>query len=277
MRHHAPAAGHVAGRAAEVVAALPGLGYTDAWSAEVNGTDAFTPLALAAKWAGELRLGTAIAPVYARGHRDRPGAGDGRRAGGAPPGSRPVTAAPRRRRAPPSAGDVRTSTMGKDPVTDRSEVMKQRDQITMTAQETAAFLAASRKVQLATINPDGTPHLVTMYYVMTDGRISFWTYRSSQKARNLSRDPRVTCLVEDGEQYFDLRGVQLRGVTRLIDDPAQVRAIGRRIVAMFGPDTGSPEGLAAYVEKAARKRVAYIVEPERVASWDHAKLLPDAG
>ena len=155
--------------------------------------------------------------------------------------------------------------------------MKQRDQITMTAQETAAFLAASRKVQLATINPDGTPHLVTMYYVMTDGRISFWTYRSSQKARNLSRDPRVTCLVEDGEQYFDLRGVQLRGVTRLIDDPAQVRAIGRRIVAMFGPDTGSPEGLAAYVEKAARKRVAYIVEPERVASWDHAKLLPDAG
>ena len=51
----------------ELVAALPGLGYTDAWSAEVSGADAFTPLALAAGWAPELRLGTAIAGIYNRG------------------------------------------------------------------------------------------------------------------------------------------------------------------------------------------------------------------
>jgi len=51
----------------EIVAGLPGLGYTDAWSSEVNGTDAFTPLVLAAQWASELRLGTAIAPIYTRG------------------------------------------------------------------------------------------------------------------------------------------------------------------------------------------------------------------
>ncbi|MEX2237349.1 MAG: LLM class F420-dependent oxidoreductase [Dehalococcoidia bacterium] len=42
------------------------LGYTDAWSAEVDGTDAFTPLALTAAWTG-LRVGTAIANVYTRG------------------------------------------------------------------------------------------------------------------------------------------------------------------------------------------------------------------
>ena len=46
--------------------ALPALGYTDAWSAEVNGADAFTPLVLASQWAAELRLGTAIAAVYTR-------------------------------------------------------------------------------------------------------------------------------------------------------------------------------------------------------------------
>ncbi len=51
----------------EIIARLPALGYTDAWSAEVNGTDAFTPLVLAAQWASELRLGTAIAPIYTRG------------------------------------------------------------------------------------------------------------------------------------------------------------------------------------------------------------------
>ena len=75
----------------------------------------------------------------------------------------------------------------------------------MTPGQSMAMLSDGRKLQLATINPDGTPHLVTMYYVMIDGQIIFWTYRSSQKARNLQRDPRVTCLVETGEEYFDLR------------------------------------------------------------------------
>jgi len=51
----------------EVVADLPGLGYTDVWSAEAGGADAFTPLALAAAWAPTLRLGTAIVPAFTRG------------------------------------------------------------------------------------------------------------------------------------------------------------------------------------------------------------------
>jgi probable F420-dependent oxidoreductase len=51
----------------DIVAALPDLGYTDAWSAEMNGSDAFTPLALAALWSSRLRFGTAIAGIYTRG------------------------------------------------------------------------------------------------------------------------------------------------------------------------------------------------------------------
>jgi probable F420-dependent oxidoreductase len=51
----------------DLVRSLPDLGYTDVWSAETAGSDAFTPLALAAEWAPGLRLGTAIAPIYTRG------------------------------------------------------------------------------------------------------------------------------------------------------------------------------------------------------------------
>jgi probable F420-dependent oxidoreductase len=51
----------------ELVAELPDLGYTDVWSSEVDGADAFTPLVLASVWAPALRLGTAIAPVFTRG------------------------------------------------------------------------------------------------------------------------------------------------------------------------------------------------------------------
>ena len=47
-------------------AGLPELGYTDVWSAELNGIDGFTPLILASQWAPQLRLGTAIVGIYTR-------------------------------------------------------------------------------------------------------------------------------------------------------------------------------------------------------------------
>nr|BFE62265.1 LLM class F420-dependent oxidoreductase [Dactylosporangium thailandense] len=52
---------------AALLATLPDLGFTDVWSSEVNGADAFTPLALASAWSPRLRLGTAIVPVFTRG------------------------------------------------------------------------------------------------------------------------------------------------------------------------------------------------------------------
>jgi len=147
---------------------------------------------------------------------------------------------------------------------------RHRDRVSMTAADQATLLAESHKLQLATINRDGTPHLVTMFYVMLDGRIAFWTYRSAQKARNLARDPRVTCLVEAGDEYFELRGVQVVGLARLIEDPAQVLEIGRRLAAVTA---GMPAGaLEEYTTKTAGKRVGFVVEPQRVITWDHRKL-----
>ncbi|WP_127499227.1 LLM class F420-dependent oxidoreductase [Actinoplanes solisilvae] len=52
---------------ADVYAALADAGFTDLWTSEVAGSDAFTPLTLAAAWSRRLRLGTAIAPVFTRG------------------------------------------------------------------------------------------------------------------------------------------------------------------------------------------------------------------
>ena len=52
---------------ADLVRALPSWGYTDVWSSEVAGTDAFTPLALASTWTDRLRLGTAIVSAFTRG------------------------------------------------------------------------------------------------------------------------------------------------------------------------------------------------------------------
>lgn len=152
--------------------------------------------------------------------------------------------------------------------------MKQRDQVAMTADEALALLAAGRKVQLASNGRDGFPHLVTMYYVLSGGQIAFWTYRKSQKALNLARDPRISCLVEDGQEYFDLRGVLVLGIAHKIDDTARITDIGRGITAVVGGPLAEadPGALDEYVAGAASKRYAYLVEPRRIISWDHTKL-----
>jgi PPOX class probable F420-dependent enzyme len=155
----------------------------------------------------------------------------------------------------------------------------------MSEAEVADMLAGSRKVQLATISPDGYPHMVTMYYTLVDGKIAFWTYRTSQKALNLARDPRISCLVESGEAYFDLRGVQIQGTVETITEPDAVYRIGlaidavmRSALASAGDSAGAGGGAASgdavndFVANAARKRYAFIVDPVRVISWDHAKL-----
>ncbi|HEY4027157.1 MAG TPA: TIGR03618 family F420-dependent PPOX class oxidoreductase [Candidatus Dormibacteraeota bacterium] len=146
----------------------------------------------------------------------------------------------------------------------------QRDLIRMTDEEVTEFLAARRKLHVATIGRDGGPHLMPMYFLLVDGAVTFWTYARSQKVRNLERDPRITVMAEDGDAYFDLRGVQIAGRAHLASDPELVTAFGELLYQRyFGPldDSGR-----AYVARSAAKRTRVTVEPLHVVSWDHRRL-----
>lgn len=153
--------------------------------------------------------------------------------------------------------------------------MSGRDAVKMTADELSRFLHDNVKVQIASIGKDGAPHLSTLFYVVLDGRIAFWTYGRSQKILNLERDPRVSALVEDGTDYFELRGASLTGTAELVRDPDRIYEIGAAVATrMVGAssfeelgDLGRTE-----VERQAKKRVAVIVTPDHVATWDHSKI-----
>jgi nitroimidazol reductase NimA-like FMN-containing flavoprotein (pyridoxamine 5'-phosphate oxidase superfamily) len=64
----------------------------------------------------------------------------------------------------------------------------------MTDDEVGTLLKEQNKVQLATINRDGTPHLVTMFYGLVDDKIAFWTYRS--RMMDLEDDDAIAPIVE---------------------------------------------------------------------------------
>ncbi len=148
--------------------------------------------------------------------------------------------------------------------------MSRRDQIRMTDAEIRAFLAEQRILQVATIDHDGYPHLVAMWYVLINEEIAFWTYAKAQKTVNLRRDPRLTCLVEAGERYDELRGVQLKGQAVIRDDRETVLRLGEAIWERYtGPLN---ENTRPMVEAQAAKRVAIFVKPVEITSWDHRKL-----
>ncbi len=146
----------------------------------------------------------------------------------------------------------------------------QRAQITMTDDEITAFIAQSRTATMATVGPDGLPHLVAMWYAVIDGTIWFETKGRSQKAVNLGRDSRITVLVESGHTYNELKGVSLEGRAVVLDDADALWEVGVSVWERYtGPYT---EEMRPFVEMMLNKRVAVRVDVERIRSWDHAKL-----
>lgn len=146
----------------------------------------------------------------------------------------------------------------------------QRAQITMSDDEVAAFVERSRTATMATIGPTGTPHLVAMWYAVIDGKIWFETKARSQKAQNLRRDDRLTCMIEDGLTYDTLRGVSMEGRGVIVEDPDALWAIGVNVWERYtGPYTDEAKPL---VEMMLQKRVAVRLDVDRVRSWDHHKL-----
>ena len=88
---------------------------------------------------------------------------------------------------------------------------------------------------------------------------------------NLQRNPQLTALVETGDTYDELKGVELVGEGRISDDPEVVMECARSVVdRYFGVERA--EDLDAVAEGLARKRVAIIIETDKVVSWDHTKL-----
>src|ERR1700740_2802916 len=146
----------------------------------------------------------------------------------------------------------------------------QRASIVMSEDEIADFVVKSRTGTLATIGPDGQPHLTAMWYAVVDGEIWLETKAKSQKAVNIRRDPRVTFLIEDGDTYDTLRGVSFEGVAETVEDPAVSRRVGVSVFERYpGPYSNK---MNPFVEQMMNKRVCVRIVPRRARSWDHRKL-----
>jgi PPOX class probable F420-dependent enzyme len=146
--------------------------------------------------------------------------------------------------------------------------MSSRDQIRMTRDEVLAYLAEQRVINVATIGPNGRPHIAPLWYIPSGDGAATWTYRKSQKVANLLRSPQATLLIESGETYDKLRGVSMETDVELLEEPAAVAEIGQALARRYGGISLTEDLIA----KQAAKRVGLVFRPTKIVSWDHGKL-----
>ncbi len=143
----------------------------------------------------------------------------------------------------------------------------------MSADEQVVYLESGRTLQLATIGHSGQPHLSAMWYALVDRKVCFNTYATSQKARNMDRDPRVTCMIESGDEYATLKGLVIQGRVEIVDDVSKYLVeIARRYPRPGTQQTEQIEQNSDTVNSLPAGRKVYSVIPDSIYSWDHTKL-----
>ncbi|MFE0178197.1 pyridoxamine 5'-phosphate oxidase family protein [Streptomyces sp. NPDC059002] len=142
--------------------------------------------------------------------------------------------------------------------------------IMMTPAELDEFLATERTCRVATVSPDGAPHVSTLWFAW-DGT-SLWLYSITRSKRwsDLRHDQRIAVVVDTGEEYDQLRGVELSGTVEFIGEsprtgePCPELDVPERLFArkMFGLDRMPHDNRHAWLR----------LTPDAIASWDFRKL-----
>ena len=125
-------------------------------------------------------------------------------------------------------------------------------------------------VSVATVDPDGTPHVVPLWFVWPEDALYISTRREGRTWRNASGDPRVAVTIDLGRSWTELAGAVLTGRAELL--PAEHASMRRPISAWHEKYRSllAGEGFARFTEQV--RQLGFLrVEPESVRTWDHAR------
>ncbi len=140
--------------------------------------------------------------------------------------------------------------------------------LSLAPDELDGYLRSQSTVRLATINADGTPHVVPLWFVWLDGTAFMNSTLGNRTLRNLGRDPLATGCVDDGTTYDDLRGVLLHGPVERAEDDPRIPEVEHRWSEKYL--AGNPVPFQHW-----KNRVWLRMTPGRITSWDFRKI-PEA-
>ncbi|MDX2644610.1 pyridoxamine 5'-phosphate oxidase family protein [Streptomyces sp. PA03-1a] len=142
--------------------------------------------------------------------------------------------------------------------------------IMMTPQEIDTFLGAQRTCRVATVSPDGRPHVGALWFVWDATSLWLYSIVRSRRWADLRHDPRVAVVVDDGTEYGELRGVELSGTVEFVGEAPRtggphpdLEVVERLFAAKnFGLESMPHDGRHAWLR----------LTPDSVVSWDFRKM-----
>jgi PPOX class probable F420-dependent enzyme len=141
--------------------------------------------------------------------------------------------------------------------------------IAMSPEELDKFLAEERTCRVATVGADGRPHNTPLWFVWDGQGLWLNSIVKSQRWTDVTRRPQVSVVVDAGDGYDELRGVEIIGqLERVGEAPrsstpdAQLEGPERLFGAKYIGGTFQPDGRHAWLR----------LSPEKIVSWDFRKL-----
>ncbi|MER6959372.1 MULTISPECIES: pyridoxamine 5'-phosphate oxidase family protein [unclassified Streptomyces] len=142
--------------------------------------------------------------------------------------------------------------------------------IMMTSGELDAFLADQRTCRVATVSTDGAPHVSALWFLWDGAALWLYSVVRSKRWADLRRDPRVAIVIDTGEEYDALRGVELSGAVDFVGEAPRTGELCAELDAVetlfarknFGLDAMPHDGRHAWVR----------LNPAKIVSWDFRKL-----
>jgi PPOX class probable F420-dependent enzyme len=125
------------------------------------------------------------------------------------------------------------------------------------------FLSGKEVVVLCTVQRDGAPLAMPMWFLHTPEALYMVSVDGLQKVRNLRRDPRLCVVAEAGNRGAAIKGVVIQGRAEFIVDPAQRRPIVGQLLDKYDPDLARLWGGRTMPPN----RVLFRIAAEKVRSW----------
>jgi len=140
--------------------------------------------------------------------------------------------------------------------------------IAMTPVEVDAFLAEQRTCRVATVGAGG-PHATPLWYVWSGGALWLTSLSRSQRWTDLMADPRIAVVVDAGEEYGELRGVELRGRVEVV---GEVPRTGEPVPELDAPEQAFADRYSGGTIVRDGRHAWLRLVPDKITSWDFRKI-----
>lgn len=141
----------------------------------------------------------------------------------------------------------------------------------MTAEERDAFLTEQKVCRVATVSAGGRPHVSPLWYAWDGENLWLYSVVRSQRWKDLERDPRVSVVVDAGEDaYLELRGVELSGRAEVVGEVPrtgepghpELEGVERLYFGRYHGGDATHDGRHAWLR----------IRPDRQYTWDFRKI-----